>query len=142
MLIFYIDIYIYILMNKIIDNLILFLHIIFIIIAIVIPFTNSNYFLMMYAITIPFILMHWICQDNTCMVTLVEKYLRKKYNYDNEDCITCKLIEPVYDFPKKYTKYNTLIYLIAGILLSLAIFKLSYKYYNGYIKNVKDLFVI
>lgn len=127
-------------MNKITDGIILFIHVVFLIMALIIPFSNSNYFLMMYFITVPFILVHWIYQDNTCMITLVEKYFRKKYNDSN--CITCQIIEPIYDFPQTYKKYNTLIYGTVCVLMLIVISKLSYKYYSGGITKIKDLFVI
>ena len=130
-------------MTKLIDNFVLFLHIIFIILAIVIPFTNSNYFLMIYSITVPFIFVHWICQDNTCMITVVEKYLRKQYlGETDEDCISCKLIEPVYDFPKIWSNYRTLIYVVTCGLLTVAISKLGLKYYRGDITKFSNLFAI
>lgn len=125
-------------MEIIIDNFILFFHVLFLIVALVVPFTNSNYFLMMYIITIPFIMIHWICQDNTCMITLVEKQIRGSQN----ECITCKLIEPIYDFPKNYKKYGLVIYGVTIVLLLVAISKLSYKWYNGNIKSLGDLFKI
>ena len=54
------------------------IHIIIIILVLTIPFTNSNYLLCLYIITIPFIILHWILNDNTCCLTIAEKYFREK----------------------------------------------------------------
>ncbi|AYV76916.1 MAG: hypothetical protein Barrevirus3_36, partial [Barrevirus sp.] len=112
-----------------------------------IPFTNMNYFLMLHAIFLPFIMLHWVCNDNTCVLTVIEKSLRKKiYGENNKDvedsCITCKLIEPVYDFRKNYATFSTIIYTITIILWLISVSKLAYKYNVGEISSYEDLFTI
>lgn len=126
-------------------HIITVLHIIFVLFVVVVPFTSSNYLLVMHAIFIPFLLFHWIINDNTCALTLIERKLRQQISGSDaldDDCITCKLIEPVYDFRKNYETFTTIIYTITISLWLLSIYKLCNEYKNGDIKTFKDLFKI
>ena len=119
-------------------------HIIFVIFVVLTPFSNINYFLMLHAIFLPFIMLHWICNDNTCVLTVIERNLRKKIygKVDEEDCITCRLIEPVYDFRKDYATFSLIIYAITITLWLCSVGKLTYKYKTGDITDYIDLFRI
>jgi Protein of Unknown function (DUF2784) len=125
-------------------KIITFLHIIFVLFVVLTPFTNSNYLLFIHSIFIPFMIIHWICNDNTCVLTIVERKLRKEiYGTNNDDdCITCKLIEPVYDFRKNYQGFTILIYAITISLWMMSSGKLYCKYHDGEIKAIRDLFIV
>ena len=132
-------------MKDILLKIITLLHVLFVIFVVVTPFINSNYFLFIHSIFIPFLILHWICNDNTCVLTIIERKLRKEINKtDNvdDDCITCKLIEPVYDFRKNYKTFTILIYGITLSLWSISVGRLIYKYNNNSISEFKDLFII
>jgi hypothetical protein len=120
------------------------LHILFVIFVVVAPFAGSNYFLMLHAVFIPFIIIHWIFNDNTCVLTIIERNLKRKLygKIDEDECITCKLIEPVYDFKKNYAKFSAIIYTITILLWVITMGHLSYKYKSGQIKSYIDLFKI
>ena len=120
------------------------LHILFVIFVIVAPFSGSNYFLMLHSVFIPFIIIHWICNDNTCVLTIVERYLKRKVygKIDEDECITCKLIEPVYDFKKNYSQFSTIIYTVTILLWLVTMSSLTYKYKSGQITSYVDLFKI
>lgn len=109
------------------------------------PLTNSNYILIMHGIFIPFILAHWISGDNTCAVTLVERGVRMAKDgkkYDDDSCISCKIIEPVFDFPKYYPKYYKYI-VVGGLLLwFITIYKIYGRWTIGKINNWRDIFTI
>jgi hypothetical protein len=109
--------------------------------VVVTPFTNSNYFLFLHVIIIPFMMFHWVLNDNTCFLTLVEKYLRTQagQNIKNEDCFTCRLIEPIYDFEKDNKTLSDIIYIITIFLWVLSFTKLYNKYTNGEISSIYDL---
>ena len=131
--------------NEILLKAITIVHILFVIAVLVTPFLNSNYFLMLHAIFVPFIMLHWICNDNTCVLTLVERFLRKKIYGDNakeDDCVTCKLIEPVYNFRNNYKTFTTIIYAITISLWCVSAGRLYYKYSTGDITHYTDLFQI
>jgi len=131
-------------MYNILLKLITFLHIAFIIFVLSPIFINSNYFLMLHAITIPFLIIHWVLGNNTCILTVAEKVIRQKMNLkvDPNDCFTCNLIEPVYDFHKNYKALSCIIYIITILTWIISIGKLSYKYKIGEITNWRQLFRI
>jgi len=131
-------------MKIILLRIINLLHILLVIFSILTPFTNSNYFLILHAIIIPFIILHWLFNNNTCSLTLLEKTLKKEiYGNDVEhDCITCKLIEPVYDFKNNYKKFSIFIYGSSIILWLITIIKLTYKFKTGQISKLNQLFLI
>lgn len=105
--------------------------------ALIVPFTSPNVYLLLYIITVPFVMLHWIIQDNTCAITKMEKFIRQKI-FNSKKCITCEIIEPIYDFPKN-NKYNGLAYIILISLLIFVIIKLLLRYSNGKIKTFGDL---
>jgi len=132
-------------MEEILLKLITLLHIIFILFVIGIPLTNSNYFLMIHSIIIPFLIIHWLCNDNTCILTIIERNLKKKLygdKYDDNDCFTCRLIEPIYDFKNNYNTFSKIIYIVTIILWLISIGKLYCKYRNGEINTIKKLFIM
>lgn len=131
-------------MKEILLKIITLIHILFVLFVIVAPFTNSNYILFVHAIFIPFLLIHWVCNDNTCVLTIIERKLRKQLykDYDEDDCITCRLVEPVYDFRKNYKSFTVLIYAVTILLWSISFGKLAYRYKDGEIKSYKDLFEV
>lgn len=131
-------------MDIIFLRLIQVLHIIFILFVMLAPFVNSNYFLTLHAIFIPFMISHWICNDNTCCLTLVERNIKKRLdpNYTDNDCFTCQLIEPVYDFKKNYKEYTVMIYTITILLWMVSVSKLYNRYKSGSITKYKDFLKI
>jgi hypothetical protein len=119
-------------------------HILFVIFVIITPFTASNYFLTLHAIFLPFIMLHWLCNDNTCVLTIIERNLKRKLygKIDEETCITCKLIEPVYDFRKNYSQFTAIIYMITISLWLITMYRLMNKYKSGEISSYIDIFKI
>lgn len=131
--------------EKILLSIITLLHILFIIFVVGAPFTNMNYFIFMHALLVPFMVLHWFCNDNTCVLTVVEKYLRKriqKDKYKEEDCITCKLINPIYDFKKNNKKHTRLIYSICFLVWIISATKLWLKIKNKEITHWTHLYLI
>ena len=127
--------------KDIIIKFITLLHIFFILFVIITPFLSSNYLLLLYTLTIPFLILHWLCNDNTCVLTIVERKLRGKER-DDKDCFTCRLIEPVYDFNKNYETFSTATYIIVISLWLLSTAKLVLKYRSGQITSIQDLMTI
>lgn len=131
-------------MKNIILKLITLIHTLLVIFITVTPFLNSNYFLLLHAILIPFIILHWICGDNTCVLTILERKIQKEVygKVNNDECITCHIIEPVYDFRKNHKNFTVLIYAVSIMLFLISSSKLWYKYSSGEISGIKDLFII
>jgi hypothetical protein len=130
-------------MNNTILNIIVLVHFFFVLFMVLTPFIGNNYFLLLHSIITPFIILHWLINDNTCILTLIEKTIRTKiYGTvpDSDECISYKLIAPVYDFKKNNTDMSTVIYIITIGLLSVSVGKLFYKYRSGQISSLYDLF--
>lgn len=133
------------LLNDSILILISVLHLIVILFVLIAPFSNSNYLLSLHTILIPFILLHWVLNNNTCSLTVAEKFIRQ-YTYGEtakqDDCFTYKFISPIYDFNKNHESYSTFTYIITISLWFISVYNLSYKYNIGEIKNLEDFFKI
>lgn len=133
-------------MNYYILKIISFLHTIFLLFVLLTPLTKSRYFLLMYAIFIPFLMLHWIVNNNICVLSLLEKQAKRnlygeEYN-SSKDCLTCKLIEPIYDFKENHKSKSILIYSITTLLWCVVITKLYGMWKKGEIKKYTDLFII
>jgi hypothetical protein len=122
------------------------LHIIFFTFVIIGPFTGSNYILLLHLIFIPFLLIHWVFNDNTCAITTAEKLIKKsikKDEYDpKKDCLTCRLIDPVFDFKKNNMSRATFIYIVTIVLWTITVINLKLKIDKGEIAGWMDLFYI
>ncbi len=117
------------------------IHLIVIIFVLAAPFSNSNYLILLHIIVVPFIMLHWLLNNNTCCLTVAEKYIRKKTittKIKEEDCFTYQLIAPIYDFSKNHEAFSTFIYIITISVWSLSVYNLSNKLYNGEIKKLDD----
>jgi hypothetical protein len=120
------------------------LHIIVILFVLITPFTNYNYFLFMHAIIVPFIMLHWYVNNNTCSLTIAEKEIRKRMNggsknVDDDECYTYKFIAPIYDFNKNHEEYSKFIYILTSGLWFITLYKLYGKFKDGSIKSFTDL---
>jgi len=132
-------------MQQILLQLVTFVHILFVLFVVLTPFTNSNYLLLLHSITIPFIIIHWLMNDDTCVLTMVERNIKKGLYgdaYKEEECLTCRLIEPVYNFVNDNRTFSKIIYIITILLWSISVGKLVYKYKTGKINDWKQLFVL
>ena len=136
-------------MGELSDNILLkiisIVHILFVCFIILVPFTDSNYLLAMHVILVPFIMIHWVYNNNICALTLIEHALREKITgekFDRKKCISARIIEPLYDFKNNHESRTKLIYGLTSILLLISISKLYFKYKSGSIKIWKDLFII
>lgn len=130
-------------LNEIIIKTIQLVHICIILFVLIIPFTNSPYLLLLHGVFIPFMILHWVTNNNTCVLTTAEKYVRRtKTKQDENDCFTCRLINPIFDFRKKHVQFSEFIYIITISMWLVSILKLSLKWKSGEIKNLFDLFQI
>lgn len=117
------------------------IHLIVIIFVLAAPFSNSNYLLLLHIIVVPFIMLHWLLNNNTCCLTVAEKYIRQKTVCDKikeEDCFTYQLIAPIYDFSKNHEAFSTFIYILTTSVWLISVYNLSYKICNGEIKKLED----
>ena len=118
------------------------IHIIVILFVLLSPFSNSNYLLFMHFVIVPFIMFHWIMNDNTCCLTVAEKMIKEKvYNrqVDMNECITYKLIAPIYDFNNNHKNFEIFTYILTISLWLISGYKLYTKIEDHQITSFKDL---
>ena len=117
------------------------IHLIVIIFVLATPFSNSNYLLLVHIIVVPFIMLHWILNNNTCCLTIAEKYIRQKTigtKIKEEDCFTYQLIAPIYDFSKDHEAFAIFIYILTTCVWLISVYNISYKLCSGQITNIDD----
>lgn len=129
-------------MNSALLNIIVLVHFVFVVFIVVTPFVGNNYFLILHAIVVPFMMAHWYLNDNTCALTIMEKEIRYRISgsYPNpDDCITYNLIAPVYDFKKNNEDASMMIYIITISLWVYTLIRLYLNYRNGKLSKLEDL---
>jgi len=131
-------------MNEAILYLIVVLHFIFVLFVVLTPFIGNNYFLILHAIIIPFMMAHWYTNDNNCALTMMEKKIRLHiYGEvpDPNDCFTYNLIAPVYDFKKNNADMSNIIYLITFALWGYSLIRLVNNYRDGKLSSLSHLMI-
>ena len=128
-------------MNKLL--LYLIVHILTVCFVVLTPFLGNAYFLLLHSILVPFIMLHWILNDNTCVLTTLEKHFRKKLNggidVDTNDCFTCRLIDPIYKFNNNNKNYSNVIYIVTIGLWLISVSKFYCMFSSGKIQSFIDL---
>jgi hypothetical protein len=131
----------------IINDSILFLisvlHLMVILFVVCAPFSNSNYLILMHIIIIPFILLHWYLNNNSCSLTVMEKYVKDKtagQETNKEDCFTYKFIAPIYDFNKNTKDFSNFTYIITIGLWLTSVYSLVSKIKIGQINSFIDIY--
>lgn len=79
--------------NVLLANLIWLLHVAFILWMIVTPFTSNEPMLVLHAFVCPFLMFHWIVDEDTCSLTLLEATLR---GVPCEKSFFYSLVSPIY----------------------------------------------
>ena len=129
--------------NDIILFFINIIHIIVILFVVLVPFTNNNFLLIMHTIIIPFIMLHWILNNDTCALTIMEKYARIQLNggnyVDDKDCISYKIIGPIYNFMNEHVDYSKWTWIMTSTLWFISFYKLKNKYENNEFSELNEL---
>ena len=118
------------------------LHIIVIIFVLCAPFSGSNYLLFMHTIIVPFIMLHWVLNNNTCSLTVMEKFVRTQtygVQPEDEECFSYKFIAPIYDFNKNNQAFSYFTYVATFGLWSISVYNLIDRVNSGQINNLHDL---
>jgi len=76
-------------------DIIKILHAAFVILNVVAPFSDSQDLLRYHVVVMPFLYLHWITNDDTCALTLLETHLR---GCPNRESFFHNLVSPVYKF--------------------------------------------
>lgn len=129
-------------LNESLLDLIVILHLIFVLFVVLTPFIGNNYFLILHAITVPFMMAHWYMNDNNCALTLMEKKVREAMNGeppDPDDCFTYNLIAPVYDFKKNNSNNSIIIYIITMLLWFITLYRLYNNWRDGKLQRLEHI---
>ena len=124
------------------------IHLAFIFFVIGTPFlTDINALLLLHIVLVPFMLAHWITDNNMCTLTMIEKYIRVQVYGPSaldklDNCFTCRIIEPVYDFDKNFDKFQKFLYGFTIFLWLASLYKLYLNHKNGKLKSFYDLFMV
>lgn len=130
-------------MNAFLLHIVIFLHMMVVFFVLLTPFTNNNMLIFMHAITVPFIMAHWYINDNQCVLSTAEKHIRKHIDptdVDQDNCFTCSIINPIYDFKANNEDMSTFIYTVTTVLWTIGLYKLYCAYKSGEIKSIYSLF--
>jgi hypothetical protein len=129
-------------MNQLTLICIQIVHLLYLAFVVITPFTNNTQLLVIHSFTIPFMMIHWYLNDNTCALTVLEKTVRQQVtgSTDEKDCFTCRLINPIYDFKQNYNRFSQLIYALTIGLWMITIYKLYRKKATGEVSSYMDFF--
>jgi hypothetical protein len=131
-------------MNQIINLIILILHFVLLAFIVGTPFAGSNYLLLLHAIIVPFIVSHWVTDNDDCALTIMEQKIRQGVSGGEEvnkkDCLMYGVVGPVYNLRNTFTDQSAILYMIATTLWILGLFKLIGRYQSGQIRSYMDLF--
>lgn len=75
-------------------NIIFILHTLLFLAAVIVPFLKNKDLLEFYSLAIPFLMFHWVMNDDTCALTHLEMYVTGK---EKEGTFFGRLISPVYN---------------------------------------------
>jgi hypothetical protein len=129
-------------MDELMLYIIVILHFLFVMFVVITPFIGNNYFLLLHAIAIPFMVLHWYMNDNNCALTLMEKHIRYNlYGYipEPDECFMHRLIAPVYDFKKNNDDMSTFIYIVTFSLWFYTLYRLYSNFMDGKLSKLQDL---
>jgi hypothetical protein len=138
-------------LKNIILTIITIIHYIYVIFIIAAPFSNITVLLLLHAIFVPFMIFHWILNNDTCFLTIAESYIRKSINGENigniedllkkkEECFSYKLVGPIFNFKEDNENFSTFIYASVLILWGTSLYKLFKKYKDNKLTKFIDLF--
>jgi len=96
-------------------NLIFWIHLVFLIAILVVPFTNNKINLEFYSILIPFLFFHWSTNDDTCALTQAEILLTGQ---NKEETFMHRVVSPIYKMEDNQINNLTksLFFLLWGIV--------------------------
>ena len=133
-----------IIMSKILLYIIYLIHLLFVLFILLAPFSNINAILTLHCVTIPFLFLHWVTNNDICALTLAEYYIRKKLygeKVNGKDGFIAQIINPIFHFPNNNKDLDTQIHVVTFILFLISSYKLYRKVKNKEIKTWEDLFI-
>lgn len=124
--------------NIAVANVIFILHVVFFLFMILAPFVKYKVFNLLYLIIAPFILFHWILNNDTCALTELEKKLRGTCHSKNT--FFGSLVGPVYNLDKHPEVSMIVVRFILILLWFVALHNLRKKRNNDPIDKMYKIF--
>lgn len=79
--------------SELLANICWLLHVLFVLWVVITPFTNNKPMLVLHLIVMPFLWLHWMLNNDTCALTVAERYLR---GVDKSESFFHNLVSPIY----------------------------------------------
>lgn len=121
-------------------NVIHFLVILFVVLT---PFSNNTLLLLLHSFVIPFIMMHWYLNNDTCAITVMEKAIREQLSngtkVSDQECFSHKIIGPVYNFVNEHVDYSNWTWMMTTILWLITMYKMYGKYQSGSLQQILNI---
>lgn len=114
-------------------NIIFWIHVIFLLSILIVPFTNNHRNLEFYSMAIPFLFYHWSVNDDTCALTQAEMYVTGK---DKDETFMGRVVGPIYKMEEN--DVNKLTKTLFFALWAFVQFRLGH--FDTFIKETSDLF--
>jgi len=99
----------------------------------------------LHILVVPFIIIHWLTNNNKCCLSTAEKHIRKIAHgtkSNTKDTFIYQFIAPIYDFNKNYESYSAFIYIVTVLLWSISMINLGRNINSGKVKSYNDLFKV
>lgn len=93
------------------------IHLLFVLFVILTPFFGNEILLTYHMVLVPFVMLHWLTNNDTCALTLFESKLT---GLDENDTFTGRIIKPIYNAHIQSKYY----YLLLSFLLLVTFYKL------------------
>ena len=115
--------------SAVLANLCWVLHVLFVLWALVVPFTQNEPMLVLHLMIMPFLWFHWWMSDDTCALTLMERHLR---GVSSENSFFHNLVSPIYKI--KDEDMRTVSWVVSVLLWLLTLSKVMQR--PGMIRDV------
>jgi hypothetical protein len=131
-------------MSKILLYIIHLIHLLFVLFIVLAPLSNINAILTLHCVTVPFLFLHWITNNDVCALTLAEYHIRKKLygeKVNDTDGFLARIINPIFHFPNDNKDLDRHIHIITFVLFLISSYKLYRKIKNKEIQTWQDFLV-
>ena len=118
--------------SEFLANVIWVLHMLFVLWVVVVPFTDNEPMLVLHLMVIPSLWTHWILNQDTCMLTITERYFR---GCDSKESFFHNLVSPVYKIGDSAVQQAA--WIASGILWSITLYKVMKRP-----QMIKDVFLL
>lgn len=113
-------------------NIIFFIHTLFLLWILVVPFTNDKRQLQFYSMTVPFLFYHWSVNDDTCALTQAEVYMTGQ---NKDKTFMGRLVGPIYKMPD--TAANNLTKTVFFLLWAFVQYRLGH--FDSFIEDLRKI---